>query len=228
MNDVDAILAVTEEDAAAYRRLGATVPLHVAPVGMEPDDWPDLSGRGEPATLVFLGSLDWRPNLEAVRWFVGEIWPLVRAEVPGARFLLAGSNPPARLAAAGRREGIEFLGRVADVRRFLASGTAVVVPVLSGGGVRVKILEAMALGVPVVSTRLGATGIAARESLDLLLADGAAEFAAACVGLLRDPDRAAALGKAGRQRILEGYDALRIARELLGFLDGLPRRRSAR
>lgn len=223
MNDVDAILSVTEEDAATYRRLGAAVPLHVAPVGMKAGDWPDLSGRGEPATVVFLGSLDWRPNLEAVRWFVGEAWPLVRASVPGARLLVAGSNAPARLIASGQRDGIEFRGYVDDVRRFLASGTAMVVPVLSGGGVRVKILEAMALGVPVVSTRLGAAGIAAREGEEILLADTAGDFAAACIGLLRDPGRAAALGRAGRSTILACCDSSRIAREAVAFLSGLHR-----
>lgn len=223
MNDVDAILAVSEEDAASYRRLGATPPLHVAPVGMEAADWPDRSGRGAPGTLAFLGSLDWRPNLEAVRWFVGDIWPRVRAEVPDARFLLAGSNPPPGLAASGRKEGIEFRGRVADARQFLSSGTAMVVPVLSGGGIRVKILEAMALGVPVVSTRFGAVGIAAREGLELLLADDSEEFAAACVRLLREPAWAAALGRAGRSRILEGYGARAIASEILGFLEKVVR-----
>ena len=228
MNDVDAILAVTEEDAATYGRLGAEVPLHVAPVGMKASDWPDLSGRGERGTIVFLGSLDWRPNLEAVRWFIGEAWPFVRAAHPGARLLIAGSNAPARLVASGRREGVGFLGHVDDVRRFLASGTAMVAPVLSGGGVRVKILEAMALGVPVVSTRLGAAGIAVREGSEILLADSPRDLADACAALLGDPERATGLGRAGRSTILALCDADRIAREVLGFLGGLTGAREQR
>lgn len=221
MDSVDAILPVTAEDAETYRRLGARVPLHVTPVGMDPREWPDRSGRGDPETLVFLGSLDWRPNLEAVRWFVGEVWPRVKAESPRARFRIAGSNPARELAGKALPDGVELLGRVADAREFLASGSAMVVPLLSGGGVRVKILEAMALGVPVVSTRLGATGIAAQDGRQILLADDAASLASACTRLLRDRDSSVRLGRAGRARILEGHDAARIGRDLLGFLQGL-------
>ena len=221
MDSVDAILPVTAEDAATYRRLGARVPLFVTPVGMNAREWPDLSGRGEPETLVFLGSLDWRPNLEAVRWFVGEVWPRVRAEHPLARFRVAGSNPPPELAEETLHDGVEILGRVADARAFFASGSAMVVPLLSGGGVRVKILEAMALGVPVVSTRLGATGIAAENGREILLADDAASLASACGRLLGDREAAVRLGRAGRAKILERHDTAQIARDLMGFLHGL-------
>mgnify|MGYP001247317664 CR=1 FL=1 len=221
MDSVDAILPVTEEDARTYRRLGARAPLHVTPVGMDPREWPDLSGRGEPDSLVFLGSLDWRPNLEAVRWFVGEVWPRVKAENPRARFRVAGSNPPRALAGEALPDGVELLGRVADARAFFASGSAMVVPLLSGGGVRVKILEAMALGVPVVSTRLGATGIAAEDGREILLADDPASLASACNRLLRDREAAVRLGREGRAKILEGHGAARIAMDLMGFLRGL-------
>ena len=221
LNDVDAIVPVTPEDARTYARLGATVPVHVAPVGIEMDGYPDRSGSGEPGTLVFLGSLDWRPNLEAVRWFLRSAWPLVRAAVPGARFLVAGSNPPEGLEASVEGDGVRFLGRVPDAREFLASGAAMVVPLLSGGGIRVKILEAMALGVPVVSTRLGASGIDARDGADFLLADGFGQLAEACVGLLNDRERAIALGRAGRRRVREAFDADEVGRRLLAFLTHL-------
>lgn len=221
MESVDAILPVTEEDASTYRRLGARRPLLVTPVGMDSREWPDRSGQGEPGMLVFLGSLDWRPNLEAVRWFLREVWPRVKAEVPEARFRIAGSNPPRRLDEARRTEGVELLGRVADARTFFASGTAMVVPLLSGGGVRVKILEAMALGVPVVSTRLGAAGIAARDGREILLADDPEGLASACTRLLRDSARAAQLGRAGRREILAAHDASGIARRVLAFLGEL-------
>jgi len=227
LDEVDALVPVTREDADAFRRLGSTRPLHVAPVGIESAGYPDRSGHGDAQTLVFLGALDWRPNLEAVRWFLESVWPLVRRAVPAARFHVAGSNPPRRLGGSAGTDGVRFLGRVPDARDFLASGAAMVVPVLSGGGVRVKIIEAMALGVPVVSTRLGATGIAGKDGEELLLADGPDRLAEACVSLLTDRPRALAIGRAGRQAIRRSFDADAVGRALLAFLEERLRCRSA-
>jgi glycosyltransferase involved in cell wall biosynthesis len=226
VNDVDAVVPVTPEDAMGYRQLGATVPLHVAPVGIATDEYPDRAGHGDPLTLVFLGSLDWTPNVDAVRWFLGSVWPLLRRSVPGARFHIGGSNPPPGLADALRAEGARFLGRVPDAREFLASGAAMVVPLLAGGGVRVKILEAMALGVPVVSTRLGATSIDARAGEEILLADGPDSLAEACATLLTDRERAISLGRSGRRRARESFDADGVGRRLLSFLADALRQRS--
>ncbi|MBK9089784.1 MAG: glycosyltransferase [Holophagales bacterium] len=225
LNDVDAIAAVTPEDAGTYARLGTTVALHVAPVGIEACEYPDRSGLGAPLTLSFLGSLDWRPNLEAVTWFLESVWPIVRQAVPQARFLVGGSNPPADLAERLRTEGVRFLGRVPDARDFLASGAAMVVPLRSGGGMRVKILEAMALGVPVVSSPLGAAGIGALDGTEILLADGPESLATACASLLLEKDRAVAIGRAGRRRVHETFDASGIGRRLLEFLELLVGRR---
>ncbi len=227
VNDLDAVLPVTREDADDYRQLGARIPVHVSPVGIATSECPDRSGQGDPLTLVFLGSLDWTPNLDAVRWFLESAWPLVRRAVPGARFHVGGSNPPRGLEGAFRVEGARFLGRVTDAREFLASGAAMVVPLLAGGGVRVKILEAMALGVPVVSTRLGATGIDACDGEEILLADGPDLLAGACAALLADRNRAVSIGRAGRRRVTTFFDANEIGRDLLGFLAGIPSRAPA-
>lgn len=218
LNEVDAIVTVTPEDAAMYERLGARVPVHLAPVGIATSEYPDRSGQGDPLTLVFLGSLDWRPNLEAVEWFLESVWPIVRRSVPRARFHLGGSNPPEGLSGRLLGDGVRFLGRVPNACDFLASGAAMVVPLLSGGGMRVKILEAMALGVPVVSTRLGASGIGAADGTEILLADGPESHGAACISLLLNRGLATALGTAGRRRVHESFDAEGIGRRLQEFL----------
>ncbi len=186
---------------------------------------PTALATGTPSPSSFLGSLDWRPNLEAVTWFLESVWPIVRRAVPRARFHVGGSNPPADLAGRLRTEGVRFLGRVPDARDFLASGAAMVVPLRSGGGMRVKILEAMALGVPVVSSHLGATGIGALDGTEILLADGPEALAAACVSLLLEQDRAVAIGRAGRRRVHETFDAGEIGRRFLEFLELLVARR---
>jgi glycosyltransferase involved in cell wall biosynthesis len=224
-NAPDAIVPVTAEDAETYRRLGTTVPIHVAPVGLETARVPDRSGEGERGTLVFLGALDWRPNLEGIRWFLDRVWPAIQRAVPRARLVVGGSNPPAGLEKSLSGEGVTCVGRVPDAHAFFASGAAMIVPLLSGGGMRVKILEAMALGVPVVSTRLGATGIEARDGVEIRLADEPDLMAAACIELLSDPTGAVELGRAGRRTVLARFGADVIACELLRFLAALDRRR---
>lgn len=221
LNDVDAIVPVAQEDADCYRRLGAAGPIHVAPVGIDAAGYPDRSGQGDPLTLTFLGSLDWTPNLEAVDWFLGNVWPLVREAIPQARLHLGGSNAPSDLTGRLRCEGVRFLGRVPDAREFISSGTAMVVPLLSGGGIRVKILEAMALGIPVISTRLGATGLGVSDGKQLLLADDADSFARACVTLLSDRDRAATIGRTGRVHVSRAFDTDEIGRRLVEILKTL-------
>lgn len=221
LDTVDAIAAVTPEDAETYARLGARAPVLAVPVGLEPEAWPDRTGQGDPLTLTFLGSLDWRPNLEGVEWFLRAVWPLVRRRVPPARLQVAGSGFPAELAERLGEAGAAFHGRVADARSFIASGAALIVPLLSGGGMRVKVLEAMALGVPVVSTPLGATGIGASDGRELLLAGRPEPFAEACVTLLTDRERALAIGQAGRRRVFESFDANAIALGLLAMLASL-------
>ena len=222
LGDVDAILPITAEDEAAYRALGAPVPLLTTPVGVPKAAFADRTGPGDPRALLFLGALDWRPNVEAVRWFLGTAWPLVRRAVPDARFLVAGSNPPPELLRSVAGEGVRFLGRVPDARDFLASGAAMVVPLLSGAGMRVKILEAMALGVPVVSTRLGADGIGARNGEEILLAETPKGLTEACIELLTAPEKALAIGRAGQRRVRAAFDAESIARRLLAFVEHLP------
>ncbi|MBK9373039.1 MAG: glycosyltransferase [Holophagales bacterium] len=218
LDDVDAIIPVAQEDADCYRRLGATRPIHAAPVGIDAADYPDRSGQGDPLTLTFLGSLDWTPNLEAVDWFLGNVWPLVREAIPQARLHLGGSNASSDLVGRLRCEGVRFLGRVPDAREFISSGTAMVVPLLSGGGIRVKILEAMALGIPVISTRLGATGLGVNDGKQLLLADGVDSFTQACVALLSDRERAATIGRTGRTYVSQAFDTDAIGRRLVEFL----------
>ena len=144
----------------------------------------------EPFTILFLGSFRHAPNLEALNWFVEQVLPLVLAEEPRARVLVVGSEPPPRIAFR-HAEAVELVGFVEDVREPLARYSLFVCPILSGSGVRVKLLEAFAAGIPVVSTRLGAEGLANRDGDICALADQPSDFARRVIDLLRDPQKAA-------------------------------------
>ena len=160
--------------------------------------------RPDGRTLVYFGLLSTVPNVDAMVHFVREIWPLIAAAHPDARLkIIGGRPPPSLLALAAPR--IELTGLVPDLRPHLAEAAAVVVPLRLGGGTRLKIVEAMAMGKAIVSTTLGAEGIDATPGRDILIADEPRMFAGSVVQLLEDPSLAARLGRAARRLAVERY-----------------------
>jgi GT2 family glycosyltransferase/glycosyltransferase involved in cell wall biosynthesis len=171
------------------------------------------SGR-EPFTILFLGSFRHLPNLEALHWFLGRVMPEILRQEPRARLLIAGSDPPADYTIPNFDGAVQLLGFVDDVREALARYTVFVCPILTGSGVRVKLLEAFAAGIPVVSTRLGAEGLSEVDGEICALADSPADFAAHVVELLDDSQRAEALARAARDYVVAHRDMAAITREL--------------
>ena len=158
----------------------------------------------DPCTLLFVGVMNYFPNTDGVTYFVREVLPAIRAVHPDVRLKIVGMNPPeaVKLLGAGH---IEVTGVVDDPRPYLDSSTVVIVPLRVGGGTRFKIVEAMAKGKPIVSTRIGAEGIEVSHDRELLLADDADSFAREVGRLLTDPELAKRLGRAGRQLAEQRY-----------------------
>lgn len=180
----------------------------------------DDRARKRPA-LAFLGSMDWMPNIEGVRWFVRDSWPLIKAQAPEARLRIVGRKPGPEIMALSKSDpSIEITGTVADVRPHLRDATAMIVPLLSGGGTRIKILEAMALGLPVISTTVGAEGLPFTHGRRLLLADQARSFADECLSLLRDGGRCQQLAEAARDEVVARYSWAAAAEKFLALAEG--------
>lgn len=156
--------------------------------------------------IVFVGAMDYHPNEDAVTWFASEMWPGIRRRFPDMRFLIVGRKPTAAVSALAAQPGIEVLGTVPDVRPYYAGALAVVVPLRWGSGTRLKILEAMAAGVPVVSTTLGAEGLETRHGEEILIADSAAEMQKAIVAVHEDAGLRERLISRGRERVRCTYD----------------------
>jgi glycosyltransferase involved in cell wall biosynthesis len=211
LNTPDAVIPISAGDAEDFRRLGCTRPMQVVPCGVALSD----VGSPEPGTVGFIGSLDFRPNQDAVRWIIDELWP----RVPDARLFIAGSGAPAWLRTLGRN--IEFLGEVPDAQAFLRRMSIVIAPLFAGGGMRIKVLEAMALAKPIVATALGAGGIETENGRDILIADDVASFASSVTRLLRDPETASRIGNAARETVRDRYDNDTLARGLLRFYESL-------
>jgi len=189
------LLAASEQDAARLRALAPTTPLAVYPNAIPLVAQPRPPER---EAVVFSGNLEYHPNLVAVRFFRREIWPLLRASRPGLVWRVIGKNPHAVAKYLEGDPRIELVGPVGDAVAALAEARVVVVPLLAASGTRFKILEAWAAGRAVVSTRVGAEGLNARDGEHLLIADEPRAFAQAVSLLLDAPDKRAALGSAGR------------------------------
>jgi hypothetical protein len=232
---VDATAALTARDAAALRRLAAAAGSPAARVVEVPAPFaaelpPGPPGlAGDPAVAV-LGSRGWRPNEDAVAWFAGDVWPVVRGALPAAQLHVFGAArgaaagraghvqppvAPARAADPAAASGITWHGSPPDSAAAFASGSIHAVPLRIGSGVRMKVLEAWARGVPVVATPEGAAGLEAADGVELLVARDAPGFAAAFSRLREEPGLAAALAVAGRAALGRRHDPAAVARRLL-------------
>ena len=168
--------------------------------------YPFPGGPREADSLLFVGNFQHRPNIEGLAYFTAEVFPFIRARRPRATLTVVGAQASPALERDTVREGVCFQGRVPDIREPLSQYAVFVCPIRSGAGVRVKLLEAFAAGIPVVSTSLGAEGIAATPGRDFLRADSPEEFAAACLRLLEHPEEAAALAAHARHLVESTYD----------------------
>ena len=195
---VDGVLAVTEQDQHLLEHLTHASHIGYLPRAVEPPSSQNKTGR-EPATVLFVGSFAHAPNVDAALEIIRSIAPSVWAVLPETRFILAGPNPPNALKEMARpHKNISVAGFVEDLGPLMRQSTVFLAPLRSGGGVKVKLLHAMSYAIPVVTTSLGAEGIeGAVPGESLLIGRTAADLATAVCGLLRDPARAAALGRAG-------------------------------
>jgi sugar transferase (PEP-CTERM/EpsH1 system associated) len=204
------VLAVSDADAAALRKLVPGLDVAVVPNGVDTQVYRPETPTPKPQiskdALVFTGTMDFRPNVDAVLWFARKVLSRVRAQVPEAHFLVVGQRPHRRLDELRGAPAVALTGWVEDARPYIAQAAVYVAPLRIGGGTRLKLLEAMAMGKPVVATRLGAEGYPVADGRELLLADTPADFAAAVVALLRAPERRVELGRVARAFVEQQYD----------------------
>ncbi|MFL6229571.1 MAG: glycosyltransferase [Pyrinomonadaceae bacterium] len=203
----DGVVAVSREDAETMRREYGVSAVADVPTGVDTEFFrPTGTVAREPHNLVFTGSMDWLPNEDAIQFFVKEIMPRVRAHVPGVTLTVVGRNPFPSLVEQSRRDpSITVTGRVDDVRPYMERAAGYVVPIRVGGGTRLKIYEAMAMELPIVSTTVGAEGLPVKGGEHLLLADTPEEFAAALARVLADKDLARTLAANAAGLVRERY-----------------------
>lgn len=190
----DGVVAITEQDAEFFRSKGLKIPIISISFGIPANKILDEIPTQSAEPIVFhIGSMDWIPNREGIRWFVDNVWPLVHQQRPDAILRLAGRNMPWQLLEM-KVPGVEVPGEVDDAREFIMQGAVMVVPLFSGSGIRIKIIEAMALGKAIVTTSIGAEGIDYKNKVDMVIANDAPTMASAILQILNDGDFRRLLG----------------------------------
>ena len=196
------VVAVSEIDAAKFKRMYGIESVSSISTGVDVDYFAPRDGEFPVSDMVFCGSMDSLPNVDAVEYFLAEVFPLIRQRLPGATFMIAGRSPDARvLKAAQGLTGVFISGTVEDVRPYLWGSKISIVPIRIGSGTRLKIYECMAAGVPVVSTTVGAEGLRYEDGADIVIEDDPAGFADACVRLLTEDAARRTIANSGLARM---------------------------
>lgn len=220
-NKVDLILSVSDNDREVFRRNGVNSTMKLLENGVDVDYFtPRTEGRQD--RLVFVGSMDWLPNADAVQYFAKDIFPKLRAHLPEVRFTIVGKDPSRDLMKLAQgTAGLHVTGTVDDVRPYIEEATVYVVPIRFGGGTRLKVLEAFSMGKPVVSTSLGCEGIACEDGKHLVIADNPVNFADSVLQLLKDERYRRELGNNAQKLARKQYSWQTIGDKLLQYYEEL-------
>jgi glycosyltransferase involved in cell wall biosynthesis len=225
----DAVIAVSEPDSRQMRNEFGIRNVYDVPTGVDTAYFQPSEKSSEPFELVFTGSMDWMPNQDAIRYFADSILPIISAEIPECTLTVVGRKPgPQLLQLAQSNPRIRVTGRVDDIRGYISQASAYVVPIRIGGGTRLKIYEAMAMGKPVISTTVGAEGLPVRDGEELLIADEPAEFAHAVIRVLRNTHLANRLAERARAVVCDKFGWERAASSFAEICELVAGRRSRR
>jgi len=221
----DRVLIHTEEDLEWVRKQSGATNLTQSLMGVDPDEFAFQEGPYEPRRIIYCAKLDYLPNADAALYFANEIFPLVRRQMPDAKFSVVGFNPPRAVRDLARIPGVELRANVVDIRREMAGAALSVAPVRFGAGIQNKVLQSLSMGIPVVSTTFAAQPFGDPADSPLLAAESPREFADLVVKVLADPPYRCRLAQAGRRLIERHFKWDQVLAPLDGMLEGLAEKR---
>ena len=216
LDDYDILLPITDRDGQKFKELGFSKEIYTLPTGIDSDRYPLDSSLTEYPSLFHLGSLDWEPNMEGLRWFLTEIWPQVLQKEPQLRFHIAGRNAsPEFVKYLQSFENIVFDGEVDDANKYINSKAIMIVPLLSGSGMRIKILEGLALAKAIVSTEVGVEGIPANDGQEIMIAKDEFDFASKILKLVQNRNLYTEMTRNARAYAIREFDNKTIVGKLV-------------
>jgi glycosyltransferase involved in cell wall biosynthesis len=218
INKVDAILPITPDDEKSFHSLGCNVPMHVTPVGVDLNQYSNQINKENEISLFHLGSMDWMPNLEGINWFLDDCLPVIRKKFPQLKIFLAGRGFPHSIRK-NAPANVICDGEIADAKRYMDGKQIMIVPLKSGSGMRVKIIQGMALGKTIISTTIGAEGIHCTNGKDILLADSPSEFLMQIGKCISNPTLCFSIGNEARELVSKEYSNEAIGKEVKTFLE---------
>ena len=217
LNSYDLLVPITDRDGIILDKLGNTKPRHTSQTGIDFASLVPTARKLEFPSLFHIGALDWAPNQEGLIWFFNHCWPKIHQENPDLKFYLAGRNAPEWFERIIKLDGVVYLGEINDAYDFINSKAVMVVPLFSGSGMRIKIIEGMALGKPIVTTDIGTEGIPTESGKNILIANDADSFTEAINQLINDRSLSDRIGTNAIGFIQEKYDNLSQAEALVEF-----------
>jgi glycosyltransferase involved in cell wall biosynthesis len=217
LNQYDVLVPITDRDGIILDSLGNTKPKHTSQTGVDFSSLVPKAKKLEYPSVFHIGALDWAPNQEGLIWFISNCWPLLKVKYPDLKFYLAGRNAPEWIERKFKAAKINYLGEIEDAYDFMNSKAIMVVPLFSGSGMRIKIIEGMALGKTIVTTTIGTEGIPTEQGVNILIANNAAQFVEAISTLIDDRELFEHIGHNAIEFIQEKYDNFRQAESLIQF-----------
>lgn len=217
LNKYDLLIPITDRDGKILDQLGNTKPHHTSQTGIDFASLVPTAKKLEFPSLFHIGALDWSPNQEGIIWFLDYCWPKIHNQNPELKFYLAGRNAPEWFERRIKREGVEYLGEIENAYDFINSKAIMVVPLFSGSGMRIKIIEGMALGKPIITTDIGTEGIPTQNWNNILIANDENQFIEVIERLINDRNLADQIGRNAIGFIQEKFDNLSQAGALIEF-----------
>jgi len=212
LKKVDAIGVVSNHDGEMMSKYVPPVKINLIPNGVDTAFF-RIEKNPEPLHIISIGSLDWQPNVEGLIWFLKEVWPLVVPELPEAQLTIVGRNPDRKLYRFAD-DSVSIAASVPDIREYAKRASLFIVPLFAGGGTRLKVLEAMAMGIPIVSTSIGAQGINYTDGVNVCIADDAKMFYEKVIYMLKEKEIAEAIASSARELVTSTYSWDSIGKKL--------------
>lgn len=219
-NKIDGIATISEEDKRKYNELNCPVKIETIPFGIETHKYKVSRNENKALKFFHIGAMDWKPNLEAVSWLLNEIWPRIQKQIPNAELHLAGKNMPDWLFK-NSKHNIFNHKEVKDSSKFIIENDIMIVPLLSAGGIRVKIIEGMAYGKAIISTQIGAEGINYKNGENIIIANDPEDFSEKVKRISSKELDYIKIGQKAREHVTNNYDQQIISKKLISFFESI-------
>ena len=219
INEADLVLPITSRDGSEFRTLGCNRPMHVCPAAVNLSEVIPQPRKAAFPSLFYIGALDWAPNQEGLVWFFENIWSNIHQKFPEISLYIAGRNCPEWLREKIDQPGVVYLGEVDNAYEFMNSYSVMIAPLFSGSGMRVKVIEGMALGKTIITTSIGTEGIETTNGQNILIANNADEFMSHIINTVSNKAVCDNIGKSAMEFIRRNYDIKQITRQLIRFYE---------